>query len=59
MTVETVIDSAGDNLQWVDLQNNQLLDASLNAKHTDMDRLKERAEKAAIESRLANASNQL
>ena len=59
MTVETVIESAGDNLQWVDLQNNQLLDSSLDAKHTNMDRLKQAVEKAAIESRLANDSNQL
>jgi len=43
----------------VDLQNNQLLDASLDAKHTDMDRLKAAVEKAAIESRMANDSNQL
>ena len=59
MTVETVIESAGDNLQWVDLQNNRLLDSSLDAKHTNMDRLKQAVEKAAIESRLANDSNQL
>ena len=57
--LKTVIESAGDNLQWVDLQNNQLLDSSLDAKHTNMDRLKQAVEKAAIESRLANDSNQL